>query len=115
MIKIENRCEDCKNATSTEQLCDVCIEHADNYQNCPNCRGNGNDLVSVSYGFSCSVCEDYSAIQEHIICKINKKYKDTVLTGLYDYLKYHKIKIVAEKDGVYLCFFGEKIKMGQFK
>jgi len=56
MIKIENRCEDCKNATSTEQLCEYCIEHEDNYQKCPNCVGNCDDLVSVSYGFSCSVC-----------------------------------------------------------
>jgi primosomal protein N' len=115
MIKIEDRCENCKNATSIEQLCEVCIEHEDNYQKCPNCRGNGDDLVSVSYGVSCSVCEGYSAIQEHKMQKINKDYKETVLTGLYDYLNYHKIEILAETDGVYLWFLGEKIKMGKFK
>jgi len=115
MIKTEERCEDCKNATSTEQLCEDCIEHEDNYQNCPNCAGNCDDLVSVSYGGSCSVCEDYSGIPEHRMEEINKKYKDAVLTGLYNYLNYHGIEIVSEKDGVHLLFFGEKIKMGEFK
>jgi len=47
--------------------------------------------------------------------EINKKYKDTILSGLYSYLNYHGIEIVAEKDGVHLLFFGEKIKMGEFK
>jgi hypothetical protein len=94
MIKTEERCEDCKNATSTEQLCDVCIEHADNYQK-RHCFGVHYGLDSGIWGLSCPFCEDY---------------KENVLRGLYAYLKHYKIEIVAEKDGVHLLFFGKKIK-----
>jgi hypothetical protein len=115
MIKTEERCEDCKNATSTEQLCEDCIEHEDNYQNCPNCRGKDGGIVSVIHTDSCLVCGMYSEMLEHEMDEVSKKYKDAVLTGLYNYLNYHGIEIVSEKDGVHLLFFGEKIKMGEFK